>query len=121
MDEQLRLKYALELKEIQKVSLSSQADRTLVLHVPRNDRDKSKKGDMIFIVDNVVELVTRMYTAYHKLDPGYLDINISDAFMVTIDAKGSTRVQFDRGSASDVCRLVHRWYMSSTLSFHSCN
>ncbi len=100
------MKYSIALNDITKLSISSQGDHTVVFHVPRSESDKSSKGDHIFIIDQLVELITRVYMAFHAKLNTYMDVNFSDSFMVNIDAKGATRFAF-HDTASEEVGIVH--------------
>ena len=77
-----------------------------VLHVDRQEKDKSRKGDYLFMSDALIEIVTRVFIAYRKITSNELPITISDTFMITIDSKGSTQLTFDRASAEEVCLIL---------------
>ena len=103
LDQALKLKYHVPLKDINKVSCSTQADGALVIHVDRIEKDQSHKGDYIFMAEHIIELVTRMAMAYRLLQGRDLEVSVSDAFMVHVDAKGGTRITFDKAQAESVC------------------
>ena len=97
------------LRDVVRVSSSSQADHVFVIHIDRKekDKDKSKKGDYMLVSEHVIEIITRMFIAYRKALNSELSITISDSFLVNLDAKGGTRVTFDRG-VTPVEEVQHR-------------
>ena len=99
----MKLKDTVLVGDILKVSMSAQGDYTVAFNLQRNGQDR-KKGDYMFVVERLVEFVTRVVVAFRKITGKNLDVTIADAFMVTIDTKGSTRVSFDR-DGSDKVRL----------------
>ena len=102
LDDGFNLKYTIPIKDVTRISASSQTDNMFVLHVDRQEKDKSRKGDNMFMSDALIEIVTRVFIAYRKITSNELPITISDTFMITIDSKGSTQLTFDRASAEEV-------------------
>jgi hypothetical protein len=108
-DEKFSSKHVIALKDILKVSTSSQGDHLFVLHMARQDQgdDKLKKGDYMFLSEHHVEIITRLFTAYRKATNSELNVAVSDAFLVNIDAKGGTRMTFDKASSEQVSVKRH--------------
>jgi hypothetical protein len=102
----LKLKYHVPLKDVKKISCSTQGDGAVVFHVDRVEKDQAHKGDYLFLAEHLIELVTRLAMAYRLNEGRDLEVSVSDAFMVHVDAKGGTRISFDKAQAASVRNVV---------------
>eukprot|EP00041_Stephanoeca_diplocostata_P038229 m.1488088 g.1488088 ORF g.1488088 m.1488088 type:complete len:1281 (+) comp25186_c0_seq5:350-4192(+) len=81
-DSKYRLKFVIDLQNVVGVSMSSQGDATIVVHVNQAQSKGQNKGDHVFICESYVEFVTRLFVAHRKKSQQDLPINISDEFDV---------------------------------------
>lgn len=97
MDEKFKLKYDIPLKDIAKISMTSQSDDLLVLHVQHDKENKSKaKGDHLLYIDSyvfyapitahahsLIEFVTQLDATFKKQQGGRrIPVEITDTIEV---------------------------------------
>lgn len=99
----MKLKYCIDLADVEQLSATSQSDTLVVLHVLQDKEKKStSKGDHMFYCPSLIEFATRLDLAYRKYcNNKRLEINLSDSFEIHIDRRGSTMVEIERGDAEE--------------------
>lgn len=99
----MKLKYAIQLNDIQHLSTTSQNDTFVVLHVNVDkEKKETSKGDHMFYCDGIIEFITKLDLAYRKHCHGHrLNISIADSFELHINRKGPTTVAIERGEEEE--------------------
>ncbi|XP_013388317.1 unconventional myosin-Ia-like [Lingula anatina] len=98
----LAVKYRIPVNMIEKLSLSPFSDTLVVVHVKKHENGNKdvKKGDFIFSVDHVIELVAKLYLVIHNSSGATPDVIISPSFQAELSGK-STQMAFKEANSGN--------------------
>ncbi|XP_013388567.1 unconventional myosin-Ib-like [Lingula anatina] len=98
----LAVKYRIPVNMIEKLSLSPFSDTLVVVHVKKHENGNKdvKKGDFIFSVDHVIELVAKLYLVIHNSSGATPDVIISPTFQAELSGK-STQMAFKEANSGN--------------------